>query len=75
VHRPAEAESVNGTPSNAVARIRFTFVRLGKAVFAENYIRPFKSGQIGSLRLRRGVVTDELTTVTFCAKDLDKCGL
>jgi hypothetical protein len=66
---------VNGTPSNAVARIQFTFVRLDKAVFAENHIRRFKSGQVGTLRLRRGVVTDQLTTVTFCAKNVDKCGL
>jgi hypothetical protein len=58
-----------------VASVRFTFVRLDKAAFAENHIRLFTSDQIGTLRLRHGVVTDELTTVTFCAKNVDKCGL
>jgi hypothetical protein len=66
---------VNGTPSNAVARITFSVVRLDKAVCRENHIRPFKSGQVGTLRLSRGVVTDDLTTVTFCAENVDKCGL
>lgn len=66
---------MNGTPANAVARIKFTFVRLDKAAFAENHIRPFKSGQVGTIRLRHGVVTDDLTTVTFCAENVDKCGL
>jgi hypothetical protein len=65
---------VNGTSSNAVAQIKFNFVRLNRAVFAENHIRPFKSGQVGTLRLSRGVVTDGLTTVTFCAPNVDKCG-
>jgi hypothetical protein len=65
---------VDGTSSNAVARIKFSFVRLNKAVIAENHVRPFKSGQVGTLRLSRGVITDGLTTVTFCAPNVDKCG-
>ena len=66
---------VKGAPTNAVATIKFTFVRVDKPAFAENHIRPFKSGQVGTLRLQRGVVTDDLTTVTFCAENVDKCGL
>jgi hypothetical protein len=66
---------VNGTRASAVARVKFSFVRVDEAAFAENHIRPFKSGQVGTIRLRHGVVTDELTTVTFCAKNVDKCGL
>jgi hypothetical protein len=66
---------VDGTPANSVARVKFTFVRLDRAVFAENHIRPFKSGQVGTLHLRRGVITDDLTTATFCAESVDRCGL
>src|SRR4051812_47936488 len=66
---------VIGRSANAVARIKFNFVRLDKAVFAENHIRLFRNGQVGTLRLRHGVVTDDLTTVTFCAENVDKCGL
>lgn len=53
---------------------KFSFVRLDKAVFAENHLRLVKSGQVGTLSLRRGVVTDALTTLTFCAKNVAKCG-
>jgi hypothetical protein len=46
-----------------------------KAVFAALHRRPPHAGQIGTLSLQRGVVTDEATMVTFCAVNLDKCGL
>jgi len=65
---------VNDASSNVVAHVKFSFVRLDEAVFAKNHVRPFKSGQVGTLSLRRGVVTDGLTRVTFCAKNVDKCG-
>jgi hypothetical protein len=66
---------VKGTPAKAVARFKFTSIRVDKGVFAENYIRPPKVGEVGTLRLRHGIVTDDLTTVTFCAINVDKCGL
>jgi hypothetical protein len=66
---------VRGTPAKAVATIRFTFARVDKAVFAALHRRPPHAGQIGTLSLQRGVVTDEATMVTFCAVNLDKCGL
>ena len=62
---------MNGAPANAVARIKCSFVRLDKAAFAENRMRIFGSGQVGTLHLRHGVVTDDLTTVTFCAESVE----
>jgi hypothetical protein len=66
---------VKGTPTRAVARIKLTFARIDNAVFAENHIRPPKVGEVGTLRLRHGIVTDDLTTITFCAVKVDRCGL
>jgi hypothetical protein len=66
---------VRGTRANAVATITFTFARVDKGVFAELHRRPPRAGQRGTLRLQHGVVKDEVTTVTFCAMNVDKCGL
>ncbi len=67
--------NVRGTPTNAVATIRFTFVQINRGIFAETHRTPPTAGQVAALHLRRGVVKDEATTVTFCAADVDKCGL
>lgn len=66
---------VRGTPEEAEATTKITFARVDKDVFAALHRRPPHAGQIGTLRLRRGVLTDESTKVTFCAEDVDKCGL
>lgn len=66
---------VTGTPAKAFATIRFTFARVDKGVFAALHRRPPQAGQVATLRLQRGVVTDEATKVTFCAENVDKCGL
>ena len=41
---------------------------------AELHRPPPRSGQIGRLMLQGGVITDELTTATFCAPTVGKCG-
>jgi hypothetical protein len=66
---------VRGTPTRAIATIRFTFARVDKGVFAALHRRPPHAGQVATFRLRRGVVTDEATKVTFCAENVYKCGL
>jgi hypothetical protein len=66
---------VRGTPSKAIATIRFTFVRVDKRVFAALHRRRPHAGQVATFRLQHGVVTDEATKVTFCAVNVDKCGL
>jgi hypothetical protein len=63
---------VSGTGTKAVATIRFTFVRIDRAIFAETNRRPPRAGQVGTLRLRNGVITDESTTVTFCARNVSR---
>jgi hypothetical protein len=45
-----------------------------KEVMAELHRPPPRSGQIGWLVLQDRVVTDELTTATFCAPTVGKCG-
>jgi hypothetical protein len=65
---------VDGTRSKASAEIRVTFARIDKGVFLALHRRTPHSGQVGTLRLRRGVITDDLTGATFCAPDVDKCG-
>jgi hypothetical protein len=67
--------NASGTPTKAVATVRITFARVDKKVFAELHRRVPRVGEIGTLRLEHGVVTDELTKVTFCAEKVDKCGL
>jgi hypothetical protein len=43
--------------------------------FAEMHRRNPHARQVGTLRLQHGVITDESTTVTFCATGVDRCGL
>jgi hypothetical protein len=64
-----------GSPRRAVARVKVTFARADKEIMAELHRRPPRVGQLGTLRLRNGVIRDELTNVTFCAPTVDKCGL
>jgi hypothetical protein len=66
---------VRGTPAKANASIRLTFARVDKGVFAALHRRPPHAGQVATLRLQSGIVTDEATKVTFCAANVDKCGL
>jgi hypothetical protein len=66
---------VRGTPENAVATAEVTFARVDKRVFAELKRRVPHAGQVGILRLRLGVIRDDLTKATFCAEKVDKCGL
>ena len=66
--------AVSGTRPRAVARIRVTSARVDKEWIAEAHLPPPRAGQIGTLVLEHGVVTDELTGATFCAATVDKCG-
>jgi hypothetical protein len=66
---------VGGTRARAVATVRVTYVRLHKWARAELQRQPPYVGQIGTLVLREGVITDDLTGKTFCAETVDKCGL
>jgi hypothetical protein len=63
---------VTGTPTAADARIRVTAVRHWHGGFSG---APPPVGQLGILRLRHGVVTDPLTRATYCAPNVDRCGL
>jgi hypothetical protein len=62
---------VAGTPAAADARIRVTSVRVvdRRAFFG---LRPHR-GEFGTLRLRRGIVTDSTTNVFYCAPAVDEC--
>ena len=62
---------VSGNSANAEAAIRFTYFWSEKGA----YRRPPRAGDVATLRLRHGVVSDEATMVTFCAINVDKCGL
>jgi hypothetical protein len=62
---------VNGTTSEADATIRFTYFRAEKGAFR----RPPRAGDVATLRLRHGIVTDDATKITFCATNVDRCGL
>jgi hypothetical protein len=62
---------VSGTTSEADATIRFTYFRAEKGAFR----RPPRAGDVATLRLRHGVVTDDATKITFCATNVDRCGL
>lgn len=66
-----EVLRVTGTAAAADARIRVTSVRIGdrRAFFGS---LPHK-GQIGALQLRRGIITDNITRVYYCAPPIDEC--
>jgi hypothetical protein len=68
---------VKGTPAAADARIRVTSVHISDRR-AFGHRGPPRVGELGSLRLRRGIVSDSTTGVYFCApKPAQKgaCGL
>jgi hypothetical protein len=68
---------VTGTPAAVDARIRVTSVHLFvRAAFGHR--GPPRAGELGTLRLRHGIVSDSTTRVFFCApKPAQKgvCGL
>lgn len=64
--------SVSGSPGAAAARIRVTSVRDSHHTLSHAGIRV---GQLGTLRLRHGVVTDSLTHISYCGPQVDRCGL
>ena len=66
--------AVHGTHAKAAARIGVTSARVDKEWITEAHRPPPRAGQIGTLVLEDGVVTDELTGATFCAATVDKCG-
>jgi len=66
--------AVRGTRARAVGRIRVTSARVDKEWIAEAHRPPPRAGQVGTLVLEDGVVTDELTGATFCAAPVNKCG-
>ena len=60
-----------GTRKSGQARIRVVSVRRWHV---PGRSRPHP-GQVATLRLRRGVLTDGLTGATFCAPRVDRCGV
>ncbi|HJU37752.1 MAG TPA: hypothetical protein VJ716_10090 [Gaiellaceae bacterium] len=67
-----EVVGVTGTPATADARIRVTSVRNPHHVLSRRQLR---AGMLGDLRLRHGVIIDSITHATFCAPNVDRCGL
>ena len=63
--------SVNGSEATADARIRVTAIRNSHHVLSHV---PIRIGQLGTLRLRIGVMTDSLTHITYCGPRVDRCG-
>ena len=66
-----EVISVSGSRSAADARIRVISVRDSYHTLSHARIRV---GQLGTLRLRHGVVTDSLTHISYCGPQVDRCG-
>ena len=62
---------VSGTPVVADAQIRVTSVRITHRSALFSFV-PHK-GELGTLRLRQGVITDGTTRVLFCAPGIDEC--
>jgi hypothetical protein len=62
---------VTGTPSVADARIRVTSARVFKKGAYFGFLP--HAGEIGTLRLRHGIVTDSVTRVMYCAPGIDEC--
>jgi hypothetical protein len=63
--------SVSGSEATADARIRVTAARNSDHTLSH---LPIRIGQLGTLRLRHGVITDSLTHITFCGPRVDRCG-
>ena len=66
-----EVLQVTGTPNVATAQIRVTSVRIanGTAFFGS---LPH-TGELGTLQLRRGIITDSTTRIRYCAPAIDEC--
>lgn len=64
---------VSGSRTAAGARIRIISVRAWNHYLP--HARRIRVGALGTLRLRRGVVTDSLTQATYCAPNIGRCGL
>jgi hypothetical protein len=65
-----------GTPTHSSARIRITAARIDRKALSGGLRRhPPRVGQLGTLLLRRGVVTESLDGITYCARTVDRCGL
>ena len=64
---------VAGTAAVANARIRVTSVR----IVAKNAFFGLlpHTGELGTLRLRHGIITDTITRVVYCAPAIDECDL
>jgi hypothetical protein len=65
-----EVLGVSGSRTAADARIRVITVQNTHRTFPR-----VRVGQVGTLRLRHGIVTDALTHGTYCAPHVDRCGL
>jgi hypothetical protein len=63
--------SVSGSEATADARIRVTAIRDSHHTLSH---APIRIGQLGTLRLRHGVITDSLTHITYCGPRVDRCG-
>jgi hypothetical protein len=63
--------SVSGSEAAADARIRVTAVRDLHHTLSHV---PIRIGQLGTLRLRHGIITDSLTHITYCGPQVDRCG-
>ena len=62
---------VTGTHVVADARIRVTSVRIiDRSAFFGSLPH---AGELGTLRLRHGIVTDSITRVYYCAPAIDEC--
>jgi hypothetical protein len=65
---------VLGTRARAVAAIKVASADVAEKAMAWLPHGPPHGGQVGTLVLQGGVLTDELTGVTFCAPTVNKCG-
>lgn len=65
---------VHGTRDDAVARVLVTSVAGPRRTLARVRHPNLRAGDIGSLLLRHGVITDGLTEDVFCAPHVDECG-
>jgi len=65
---------VRGTPARAFATFKVTSAQVNNNDFAAIHRRPPRVDQVGTLRLEHGIVTDELTEVTFCGDKAARAG-
>ena len=62
---------VTGTPGVADARIRVTSAQVFNRGAYFGFVPHV--GELGTLRLRNGIVTDSITRVVYCAPGIDEC--